>query len=237
MEPFDTLLEVQERDTALGQLAHRRATLSERAALAAIDDEARTVRRSREEVAARHSEVTARESRLEADTASVDKRIHEVEGRLYGGTVSASRELQAMADEAQSLRRRRADLEDQTLVVMEELEPVDAELDALDGQLDALDARATVLLAALAEAEAGLDAEAAGVREIREVAAARLPAELSERYERLRSRLGGIGAAPLGNGSCSGCHLHLPATELDRIRRAPADSVLTCDQCGRILVR
>ncbi|HEX9530442.1 MAG TPA: C4-type zinc ribbon domain-containing protein, partial [Acidimicrobiales bacterium] len=143
----------------------------------------------------------------------------------------------AMVDEAQSLRRRRADLEDQTLTVMEELEPVDAELAAMDEQMEALDARATDALAALAESEAVIDAETAVVVEVRAVAASRLPAELSERYERLRGRLGGIGAARLANGSCTGCHLHLPATELDRIRRAPADSVLTCDQCGRILVR
>jgi hypothetical protein len=38
-------------------------------------------------------------------------------------------------------------------------------------------------------------------------------------------------------GSCSGCHLTLPAMEVDRIRKAPADEVITCDQCGRILVR
>ena len=36
--------------------------------------------------------------------------------------------------------------------------------------------------------------------------------------------------------SCSGCHLTLPATEIDRIKKAPPDAFFTCDQCGRILV-
>jgi len=67
--------------------------------------------------------------------------------------------------------------------------------------------------------------------------AAQVPAELLARYERLRAKLAGTGAARLVGESCGGCHLTLPAMEVDRIRRAPPDEVLTCDQCGRILVR
>jgi predicted nucleic acid-binding Zn-ribbon protein len=46
-----------------------------------------------------------------------------------------------------------------------------------------------------------------------------------------------VGAARVVGSSCGGCHLTLPATELDRIRRAEPDALVTCDQCGRILVR
>ena len=49
--------------------------------------------------------------------------------------------------------------------------------------------------------------------------------------------LGGVGAARLVGPSCTGCHLTLPAQELDRIRREPPDALVFCDQCGRILVR
>src|ERR671932_37908 len=68
-------------------------------------------------------------------------------------------------------------------------------------------------------------------------AASGLPPELSRLYEQLRTKLGGIGAARLVNARCSGCHLPLPATELDRIRREPPDALIRCDQCGRVLVR
>ena len=52
-------------------------------------------------------------------------------------------------------------------------------------------------------------------------AAATVPADLLARYERLRTTLAGTGAARLVGGSCSGCHLTLPAMEVDRIRKAP----------------
>ena len=64
-----------------------------------------------------------------------------------------------------------------------------------------------------------------------------MPADLIARYEQLRKKLGGTGAARLVGGSCGGCHLQLPAMELDRVKKAPPDAVIYCDQCGRILVR
>jgi predicted nucleic acid-binding Zn-ribbon protein len=99
-----------------------------------------------------------------------------------------------------------------------------------------LDADASAAGAALAAAEREIDAEI----EVRTADRARVstavPRDLLGTYERLRARLGGVGAARLVGSSCSGCHLALPATELERIRHARPDELITCEQCGRILV-
>jgi len=63
-----------------------------------------------------------------------------------------------------------------------------------------------------------------------------LPDELAERYERLRTHLGGVGAARLVGNRCDGCHLTLPSVEVERIHQLPADTFATCPQCDRILV-
>jgi predicted nucleic acid-binding Zn-ribbon protein len=93
------------------------------------------------------------------------------------------------------------------------------------------------LRAAIAEAESAIDAELASEEAARVAASEAIPADLLALYEELRARLGGIGAARLVRGSCTGCHLALPATEVDRIKREPPDVVIRCDQCGRVLVR
>jgi hypothetical protein len=93
------------------------------------------------------------------------------------------------------------------------------------------------LRAAVAEAQAGVDRELSDEVAAREVAAADIPAELATLYEQLRAHLGGIAAAPLVNGRCGGCHLALPATEIDRLRKEPAETLVRCEQCSRILVR
>jgi hypothetical protein len=93
------------------------------------------------------------------------------------------------------------------------------------------------LQAAIADAVVEIDAGIVAQSQARVEAAATVPPDLLARYERLRTQLAGTGAARLVAGSCSGCHLSLPAMEVDRIRKAPPDEVITCDQCGRILVR
>jgi predicted nucleic acid-binding Zn-ribbon protein len=64
-----------------------------------------------------------------------------------------------------------------------------------------------------------------------------LPADLVALYERIRDDSGGLGAALLRSGRCGGCRLELSATERARIKAAPKDEVLRCDECRRIMVR
>jgi predicted nucleic acid-binding Zn-ribbon protein len=116
-------------------------------------------------------------------------------------------------------------------------EPLDAVLARVAAEREAAEADAGRLGAVIAEEEAEIDAEVATERDARAALVAKLPDDLIQRYERLRRRLGGIGAARLEHGSCTGCHLALPAVELDHIRRAPPEAIITCEQCGRILVR
>jgi predicted nucleic acid-binding Zn-ribbon protein len=228
---------VQEHDTALDQLRHRRVTLPERAELAQLEDTVAVVERSLAEVGEQRDAVARTQKRLEDELASVEAKVAEIEKRLYSGAVTVPRELQAMQAEVESLRRRTSDLEDKVLEAMGEREPLDEEVRRLEAERGRLDAEGGRLRAAIAETEAALDAEMGREREERAVVASTLPANLSKLYEQLRTKLGGIGAARLVNGRCSGCHLTLPATELDRIRREPPDALIQCEQCGRLLVR
>ena len=61
-------------------------------------------------------------------------------------------------------------------------------------------------------------------------------AALAARYETLRARLKGTGAARLIGTRCDGCHLELSSGEVEKIRALPPGEVATCEQCGRILV-
>jgi uncharacterized protein len=67
--------------------------------------------------------------------------------------------------------------------------------------------------------------------------AAGLPAELLALYEKVRASSSGVGAAALHRGRCEGCHLQLNTTDLNRLRDAPAEDVVRCEECRRILVR
>ncbi len=235
-EPFDILMQVQERDTTAAQLRHRREALPERALLADVDDHRSRLERSIGELQAQVDELAGRQRHLEEQIAATAKRRHEIEQRMQSGAVSASRDLQAMDHEVGQLAERQSHLEEEELVLLEEQDPLDARLDEDRSTSASLAIDAERLRASIAEAEIEIDAAIAAEVEVRHRLFPDLPPELAERYELLRSRLGGVGAARLVADRCDGCHLTLPSVEVERIRRLPPDEFATCPQCDRILV-
>src|SRR2546421_2509896 len=108
---FEALLAVQDHDTAVDRLHHRRETLPERAQQEAIRARLVDLRGLLEEAGARQAEAVATQSHLEDELAAAEARIAEVEKRMYSGEVSASRELQAMSQEVDHLKARVSELE------------------------------------------------------------------------------------------------------------------------------
>src|SRR5579875_2193893 len=198
------VLAVQDLDLLADQLRHRRAHLPARSALAGLDRQIESANAELAAIEATLADVEARQAAAEAELAEAERRAASLSTRLYGGSVTASRELSAMSTELDQLKARSSAMEDAVLALMEERDP--------------------------------LEARSAEVAARRAEAASAVPSGLLEPYERLRSRLDGVGAARLVGNRCDGCHLTLPAVELDRIRRLPDGEVYTCDQCSRILV-
>lgn len=236
-ETFERLLEVQEHDTKVDQLRHRRATLPERAQLAELESRRAGLDARTAHVRVERDERADRQATLEGQIEAAKARKSELERRMYGGQVGSARDLSAMDDEVRQLTRHINELENRELEVMEQLEPLDGELQAAEVERDGIDSRAGELRDAIAHAEKELDAQIDAELSARAPLEAKLPPELLSRYEALRKKLGGTGAARLVGNSCSGCHLTLPAMEVDRIKHATPDAVITCDNCGRILVR
>lgn len=237
MSIYQELLRVQEHDAAIDRLAHRRRSLPERSELAGVDEAVFKVDGVLVEATDRHAEASRLQKGREDELAAVEARIGDLDRRMYSGTVTIPRELQAMQADMESLKRRRGELEESVLEAIIDTDSVRDEVTALESERATLDGRGSVLRAAIAEAEAEIDAETAVESAARAEAAAGLPEDLSRLYEQLRARLDGVGASPLANGRCGGCHLTLPSTELERIRHAPAEALLRCEQCSRILVR
>jgi predicted nucleic acid-binding Zn-ribbon protein len=236
-DPLLSLLDVQDRDLAADQLRHRRATLPERAQLAAQETLVTELDAALVAIGARLDEFGRAQRRLEDDVATVEAKRTAENTKLYSGTVTSPRELQAMQEEIGALTRRQRELEDSLIEVMETVEPVATEADGLQVRRQAALDEASRLRAAIAAAEAVVDLELEGVTSARAEVAAGVPGELLAEYEKLRARLGGVAVARLEGTQCNGCHLSLPATELDAVRHAVPGAVVRHEECGRILVR
>jgi len=236
-DPLERLLQLQDLDTAVTQVQHRRAALPERVELQSVEDALAALSVRAQDLGEQDEALTARQAELEKQIASAASRRQALEDRMYAARGSAARDLQAMEGEVRHLAERRAELEEAELEVMIEREPVDAALAEVAGERTKLEESAASLRETVGAAEADLEKELSALEAERGPARAGLPDDLLERYEGLRTRLGGVGAARLVGNRCDGCHLELPSAEVDRIRHLPPGTAATCDQCGRILVR
>jgi predicted nucleic acid-binding Zn-ribbon protein len=233
---LEVLVLVQDQDTILDQLRHRRASLPVRAELDAALAAVTASRRAAEVLREQSHEVEAEERRLDDEAQSLAAKAKEVDAKLYSGTVTSPRELQALQTDLEMLRRHQREIEDRELERMEARERAEEELAQAEAALAARDADVTRLRADLGAAEAELDAEIEREEAVRAQHASGIPPALVADYERRRAKNRGFGIARLVGDTCQACHLSIPATEVERIRRTGGDPVASCDNCGAILV-
>jgi predicted nucleic acid-binding Zn-ribbon protein len=230
------LLELQAIDTTLNQLAHRRRTLPQ---LAELDRLAKLIGEADSERIKAQVGVDDLDrdiARLEKDVDQVRVRKNKDQGRLDAGTGPA-RELEALQHELASLNRRQSELEDAELELMEQREQAESTLNSATAAVaEARDQHAKVE-AERDQALVDIAKDEEFRRSGRAPLVADLPADLVTLYDRIRESSGGIGAALLRAGRCEGCRLELFGSELSAVRSAPADEVVRCEECRRILVR
>jgi uncharacterized protein len=230
------LLDLQAIDTALAQLAHRRAHLPELAELADLAGQVSRLEAERLRAQTAVDDLDRDIARVERDVEQVRNRKDRDAARLTAGTGPA-KELEALQHEVESLTRRQSELEDGELELMERREEAQGALDQIEAQLETVHARRAEAAARRDAALGAITAEEQAHTQARKPLVGQLPADLLALYERIRDGSGGIGAAPLRSGRCGGCRLELAGSEKARVKGAAPDEVVRCDECRRIMVR
>lgn len=171
--------------------------------------------------------------RIESDVAVVQARRHRDNELLR--TTSSAKDATAIEHELASLQRRQDDLEETQLDLMERLEGAQVAVDEQQAVITAAAEEYATLTGAaeqhIAEAVTRLEQL---VRD-RAAVAASIPGALLAMYDKLSER--SAGAALVQARTCLGCHMMLTGSDLNVIRQAAEDAVVTCPQCDCILVR
>ncbi len=234
MRGLDRILELQELDTSIDRLGHRREELEAGEELSAVRKEMEEAESRLGEIRLASDAVASESRRLENEIESMNAKLVAEEKRMYDGSIANAKELEALQHEISSLKERRSRAEDALLEQMQRGEDLQSRTGAADDEV----------VAARAKVEAiGGDA----IRELDEITSALTATgterealvdgfddELLELYEDQRRQKHGIGAAAIVDGVCQACHEQLSAVELDRLKRT--DGVKRCEYCRRIVV-
>ncbi len=232
----DSLLSLQDHDTAIAELRRKLGSLPERAAAHDLNERRRNTEAAIAALTPELDQLAAAEAEIETALATVEKRAAALDETLRSPG-SATRDAQAIIHEIDQLRAQAATLEESGLELLEQRDAVLAKQAEGQGVLEAVAQEAPVVLAALTAAEGDAGRQLAEMEAKRSEVAATIAPDLLATYERLRERLGGMAVARVHSGACTGCHLSLSAADLDGFTKLAPGQHATCEQCSRILIK
>jgi predicted nucleic acid-binding Zn-ribbon protein len=199
------------------------AVLARDAAVEAAAERLETARAGQREVSRRLRD-------REREVAEHRARLRDRDRELMSGRIRNPTELSRLSEEVEHMKARVAVEEDEELNLMEQLEEHDAAVAAAEDELARLQQRreqqAPELQRQLEAARSSLTV-AEGERDR---VWAEVPSELQAAARRIRAH---PPVAEVVNGQCSACHVAVTSGTRQQLRR---DALVTCDNCGRILV-
>lgn len=226
------LLALQETDARVLRAQAALAALDTGSALAAAYNTGKA-----EAERLRSSAVKAQAGQHDAEMrlASIETKAAHVQKTLFSGTVTGSRELENLQKELEMLGRQKGEAETRVLEAMETAGDQRAEADAAERALAATAEKYRIVRAAFKERQVALSGELSSLATERAARAKVVPAALLARYDALRGKKGGVGAALLDeHDSCGACHTRISSGLAEAARAAR--TVEVCEYCGRILV-
>jgi predicted nucleic acid-binding Zn-ribbon protein len=171
--------------------------------------------------------------RSETDLELVEQRIAKDVARL--NSTNNAKDAQGIQSELESLKKRKSDLEDIELAILEQKEEsaaafatVAADKASVDEELSAGEAKNE---AEIMKLRSGLDL----LTNDRAQQASRIPADLIEVYDKKAAR--GVPVARLSGRECGACRISLGATAFNEVESLPRDEIATCPECQAILIR
>lgn len=174
-------------------------------------------------------------TRSEDDVQAVVTRLERDQQRLNSGTGS-SKDLTALQSEVASLTKRRSDLEDIELEVMERVEAARTAKQETQERTDQARRHLGELVAARDSQLAEVGADAERLLAERTALAGTFDPALLGIYDKTLARRG-VGAARLFHGTSEGSGMQLSPGDLADIRKAAEDDIVFCPDSGCILVR
>lgn len=172
-------------------------------------------------------------NRAEVDLALVEGRLQKDETKLQAS--SNQREVQAIQHELQSLSKRKSELEDAELVLLERRDLFASDLAEVEIERAKLQKHLLLLEEQQSSGLAKLNSGRHLLQQDRERALGQVGTELAAHYESLAAK--SILVAKLDGLVCEACGMTLSGDSIDSIKNTPLDELAYCGECGAILVR
>jgi predicted nucleic acid-binding Zn-ribbon protein len=227
------LLELVDLDLSLVRNAGDRSKLLSATAISEASEKALALSDRLIDARNRVGDLDLELKRSENDLELVENRIAKDNQRLTSTT--SAKDAQGIEHELTTLAKRKSELEDAELGIMEVLETVRAELSQAENAKSAAEQELAALRSALDTNTSALDSARAELSSKRSALVGLIEPELAAAYQRKADR--NVAVGKLVGRECGACRLSITATNLEEILALPADEIAECPNCQAYLVR
>ncbi|MBI4401288.1 MAG: hypothetical protein HY581_06625 [Nitrospirae bacterium] len=223
------LIELQALDLRIVEIKELQRKTPEliASAEAPLREATRLLKEATVSVEALTKERRGRERDLEAHEAQTEK----LKARLT--ELKTNKEYQAYLFEIEMANKKKGEIEEQILVLMEGIETKQQEVKRAQAKVAEAERQFAQEKNRLEALAAGLVKELAELEEKQRVLTATVDKELLDRYAKLKAARKDLALAPVRDGICCGCRLQLPPQLVAEVKRS--DVLQTCSYCHRIL--
>jgi len=189
----------------------------------------------RDAVAAKKEELTflnEEREKLEEGIAAEQDNIRRSEA--HQKEIKTQKEYQAVSKEIAAAKKLGAELEEQLLQKIGQIDELTAAIAGIEETLMILEQQVNIRKNELQEKIDRLEAELDSGMVAREAIVKGLPASVTRRYGILREQRRGVAVVEAREGSCLGCNMQLPPQLYNTLFRA--DELILCPHCQRILI-
>ncbi|MCI0330657.1 MAG: C4-type zinc ribbon domain-containing protein [candidate division Zixibacteria bacterium] len=226
------LLELQEVDFVLLELEQSKTYLPEM-----IAQKEKEIGILESDLKARQETLTAKTleiKRLELDVSKFQTELANLQKRMRD--IKTNKEYDALVKEIDVRKAAVSQTEEKTLQLMSESEDLKKEIEALKEKLETVKKHSAAELESLRRELEAIGVKVRAKLDERKVKAARLDRQALTIYERVRKGRGGHAVVRVTQSrpACGGCFKTLPPQRIQELKRG--DQVITCQNCGRILI-
>ncbi len=229
LDQIERLLVLQDRDQRLSAISQQRKAIpTEKARVERLKGEAET---KLDEMRLRLRENEVARKTLEIDAQSRRDAIAKYKQQQLA--TRKNEEYSALAHEIERAETDIQKIEDREIELMENAEVLKAQLAAAETELASVCKELSERATAIESRVAALETQQREISAERAALASGIDAEFLEIYERIFKKKGDTAIAPLEHGVCGGCHMKVSTSTAIEVKNA--QTIVICDQCGRIL--
>lgn len=214
-------LEIESNERALSRIARQ---IGESAEVVAAQ--------TRLELASKRLEELEHQQRsTEWEIDDITSKLAAAEEKLYSGKIRNPKELTNLQQEVEGMKVRRHQLEDKALEMMEQVELVTTNVANLSKELKRLESEWRSQQQQFSSEMERLKTALSGLKHKRGLLLAKIDPQSVAFYHELKKQKA-TAVARVEQGTCSGCRISLPTSELQQAR---SGNLVQCSSCGRIL--